>query len=351
MTSVFLASANLELRTNARPDEHWRQVIESSDDALLAHAPEWFTVIRSAYGHDPLYVSAEGDSGQRAILPAFIIRRPVAGSIVTSMPFLDSGGPCGDVTLGSRLVARLIAHARGLGADAVDIRCATRLAIDADVQEHKVNMILRLPSRPDQLWASLSSTVRNQIRKAARSGLTIDCAGPSGLAEFYSVFSTRMRELGSPVHSLNFFEQVFTAFTSRAQLMLARKNDVVVGGLIALSFRDMVVVPWASCLKEHFALCPNMLLYWEAIRAASAAGFTRFDFGRSTRDCGTYKFKRQWGAQEHPLFWYTVPLRRRRATNALSTSNTAGLLGEVWQRLPLALTRQVGPHLRKYLIQ
>ena len=101
----------------------------------------------------------------------------------------------------------------------------------------------------------------------------------------------------------------------------------------------------------HFALCPNMLLYWETIRAAAAAGFTRFDFGRSTRDCGTYKFKRQWGAQEHPLFWYTVPLRHGRASKGSSTTNTAGLLGEVWQRLPLALTRQVGPHLRKYLIQ
>ena len=67
-------------------------------------------------------------------------------------------------------------------------------------------------------------------------------------------------------------------------------------------------MPWAACSKEHFALCPNMLLYWETIRTACADGFARFDFGRSTRQSGTYRFKRQWGAQEEPLFWYRIPI-------------------------------------------
>lgn len=348
---ISKSAAAVEIRVDTRPGEAWRRVIESSDDAALAHAPEWFSVIQSAYGHDPLYLTAEDESGRRAILPSFIVRRPLARAIVTSMPFLDSGGPCGDSELGRRLVEHLIAQARNLGADAVDMRCASRLATDARPLEHKVNMMLRLPSRPDQLWSALASTVRNQIRKAERSGLTVECAGRAALPEFYSIFAARMRELGSPVHGLNFFDAVFSAFASRAQLMLVRKGDAVVGGLIALSCNGTVVVPWASCLKDHFALCPNMLLYWEAMRSASAAGCERFDFGRSTRDCGTYKFKRQWGAEEHPLFWYTVPLRGGRASRISSSGNTAAVLGEVWQRLPLALTRQVGPHLRKYLIQ
>jgi FemAB-related protein (PEP-CTERM system-associated) len=341
----------LDIRVDVRPDVEWREAAQSSSDASLAHAPEWFSIIRSAYGHDPLYLSGEDHTGRRAVLPAFVIRRPFAGSIVTSMPFLDSGGPCGDAHLGRSLVDRLIAEAGHLGADAVDIRCAHRLAIDVEPLEHKVNMILPLPQQPDQLWSGLASTVRNQIRKAERSGLTIECARWGALPDFYSIFATRMRELGSPVHGRTFFEGVLDAFGSRAQLMLVRKGDIAVGGLIALSYQDTVVVPWASCLKEYFALCPNMLLYWETIRSACAAGFRRFDFGRSTRDCGTYKFKRQWGAGEQPLFWYTVPLRHRRARTLPLSKNSAGLLGEVWQRLPLALTRQVGPHLRKYLIQ
>jgi FemAB-related protein (PEP-CTERM system-associated) len=341
----------IDIRTDVRPDAAWREIAASSCDASLAHAPEWFSVIQSAYGHDPLYLSGVDEIGRRAVLPAFLVRRPLAGTVVTSMPFLDSGGACGDARLASALVDRLIAESGRLGADAVDIRSAQRLTIDVEPLEHKVNMILPLPERPDQLWPALSSTVRNQIRKAERSGLAVVNAGRAALPEFYSIFVTRMRELGSPVHGLNLFDAVFDAFGSRAQLMLVRKGETPVGGLIALSVNSTVFVPWASCLKEHFALCPNMLLYWETIRSACAAGFRRFDFGRSTRDCGTYKFKRQWGATEQPLFWYTVPVGHRRTRALPVSANSAGLLGEVWQRLPLALTRQVGPHLRKYLIQ
>jgi serine/alanine adding enzyme len=329
----------------------WREVVESSCDASLAHAPEWCSVIPSAYGHDPLYLSGEDEAGRRAVLPAFIVRRPVAGRIVTSMPFLDSGGPCGDARIGSALVDRLIAEAGRLRADAVDIRCAQRLPIDVDPLEHKVNMVLPLADAPDQLWSALSSTVRNQIRKAERSGLTVTRAGRNALPAFYSIFAVRMRELGSPVHGLKLFEAMLDAFGSRGQLMVVRKGDAAVGGLIALSFKDTVFVPWASCLKEYFTLCPNMLLYWETIRSACVAGYRRFDFGRSTRGGGTYKFKQQWGAKDQPLFWYTVSRRQRRVSTIPESRNTPGLLGELWQRLPLALTRQVGPHLRKYLIQ
>ena len=107
-----------------------------------------------------------------------------------------------------------------------------------------------------------------------------------------------MRDLGSPVHAREFFRATLEAFGDRARVALVRKGQTPIGGLVALAFKDVLAVPWASCAKEHFALCPNMLLYWETIRAGCMDGFRRFDFGRSTRGSGTYRFKRQWGAQE-----------------------------------------------------
>ena len=71
----------------------WRRVVDEVSQSNLAHSPEWFTVIRNAYGHDPLYLSADDDEGHLGLLPAFIVRRPFFGTVVTSMPFLDGGGP------------------------------------------------------------------------------------------------------------------------------------------------------------------------------------------------------------------------------------------------------------------
>jgi CelD/BcsL family acetyltransferase involved in cellulose biosynthesis len=120
---------------------------------------------------------------------------------------------------------------------------------------------------------------------------------------------------------------------------------------VALAFKDTVAAPWVSCLKEYFPLRPNMLLYWETIGRACLEGFRRFDFGRSSRDSGTYRFKRRWSAQEEPLFWYTIPVTRRHRPPLSRTSKGAALLVRVWQHLPLSLTRRLGPPIRQYLTQ
>lgn len=334
------------------PAGAWERIVHEVSHSHLAHAPEWFTVIRDAYGHEPLYLGAEDGEGHSGVLPAFVVRRPVFGTIVTSMPFLDAGGPCSSSpALAHVLVEQLLAEAKRVGARVVELRCTERFALAAQPMEHKVNLILPLTADSGALWRHLDGSIRSQIRKAERSGLSVELGGAEKLTEFYDIFAVRMRDLGSPVHALGFIRAVFGSFGDRARIALIRKGGTSVGGLIALAFRDTLAVPWASCLKEYFSLCPNMLLYWETLRAACAEGFRRFDFGRSSRHSGTYRFKRQWGAREEPLFWYTIPTSPRSSPPVSSASTGAALLAKVWQRLPVSVTRQLGPPIRKYLTQ
>lgn len=332
----------------------WQRVVTESDGSGLAHSPEWFSLIQRAYGHSPLYLTTDDGNGGSGVLPAFVVRRPFFGAVVTSMPFLDSGGPCSRSAATRRmLVEHLIAEARRIGASFVELRCSEPVDIPVRPAEHKVNMTLPLPADPDHLWRQFDKQVRNQVRKAERSGLSIERGGADKLRAFYDAFVVRMRELGSPPHAPEFLAAVLDAFGSRARIMLVQKGQATVGGLLSLAFKDRVVVPWATCLKEHFALCPNMLLYWEALRAACAEGFRSFEFGRSTRDSGTYRFKRQWGAREEPLFWYSIPVASPSVAAATAPGNRlrAPLLTKTWQHLPLAVTRHLGPHIRRYLTQ
>ena len=331
----------------------WKRALaDGRSHATSAHSPEWFEVIRGAYRHDPLYLSAQDEEGHTAVLPAFIVRRPIGGTVVTSMPFLDAGGPCGGSTsLAALLVSRLVEEAGRIGARSVELRCAAPLEIAATPAEHKVNMTLTLPSDADVLWRRLDKSVRNQVRKAERAGLSIDVGGIEKLSDFYDVFVARMRDLGSPVHARRFLGAVLNGFGNRARIVLVRKDQETVGGLIAIRFNDRLAVPWAACLQQYFALCPNMLLYWDTLRSACGEGIRQFDFGRSTRDSGTYRFKRQWGAEEEPLFWYTIPLRQRAGSATGGAGRRAALAVKAWQRLPLSVTRRLGPHIRRYLTQ
>jgi FemAB-related protein (PEP-CTERM system-associated) len=337
------------IRTVTEAADAWRHTVNDLHGSSLAHAPEWLDVIRRGYGHEPLYLTEDDEPG---VLPAFVVRRPVFGTIVTSMPFLDGGGPCSASPAVTRgLVDRLIAEAGRIGAVAVELRCSARLAIAAQPLDHKVNLAMPLPEDSDQLWRRLESRMRNHIRKAEKSGLTVVAGGVEHLPAFDEVFAARMRELGSPPHAPRFLRAVVGAFGDRARVLLVRKDRLPIGGLVALRFKDTVTIPWASCLTEYRALAPNTLLYWEAIRSACAQGARRFDFGRSSRGSGTYRFKLQWGAEESPLFWYTLPVSRRPVSSASSRGRAAACATEIWRRLPLAVTRRVGPHIRKYLIQ
>ena len=218
--------------------------------------------------------------------------------------------------------------------------------------EHKVNLVLPLAVGRRHACGD-GSTAASATRSGRRNdaGLSIDVGGREQLDAFYGVFAARMRELGSPGARAPFFAAIFDAFGELARASSScSKGETPIGGLMALAV-ETPRVPWAACASEIRALCPNMLLYWETLRAACADGFRRFDFGRSTRDSGTYRFKRQWGAEEEPLFWYTIPIGRRVSLPTGKGGRTATRLVGLWRHLPLSFTQRVGPHVRKYLVQ
>ena len=92
-----------------------------------------------------------------------------------------------------------------------------------------------------------------------------------------------------------------------------------------------------------------MLLYWEVLSFAIAQKYQFFDFGRSSKDHNTYRFKRQWGAKPVQHQWYYW-LQEGQAMPALKPDNPKFKLAiNVWQQLPVFLTRIVGPFIVKDL--
>ena len=71
-------------------------------------------------------------------------------------------------------------------------------------------------------------------------------------------------------------------------------------------------------------------------------GYQYFDFGRSTQDAGTFKFKRQWGAEPYSHYWYY--LLPPGAMPGLNPDNPKyKLVIAIWKKLPVWLTKIIGP--------
>ncbi|MGD9950718.1 MAG: FemAB family XrtA/PEP-CTERM system-associated protein [Desulfobulbus sp.] len=341
----------------------WDHYILKHEEASPYHLYAWKEAVERAYAFKPYSLMALDQGKIIGVLPLIFMTYPLGGGTLVALPYCDVGGPLAD---NAPTAQSLLEHAINLGAHlqakSLDIR---GFSLQADQQasdyyiekkQEKVRMLFHLPDTVEELWQGFRSKLRSQINKARKNGLTF-CFSEN-LAEFYSIFASNMHDLGSPVHSYNWFQAIFAHYGKRARLGLVFKGDRAVGGGIVLNTDRVISIPWASTLRVYNHLSPNMLLYWSLLEDAVNRGFSTFDFGRSTSGEGTYRFKSQWGAQPVELNWYVVNFSKGQSDKVMSQrpSNIANrgitkrmVAAKLWRLLPAWFVNRTGPILRKYV--
>lgn len=327
-------------------EAEWDQYVASHLHASGYHVWRWRRVFERAFGHETIYLAARAHGRIVGILPLVIFRSRLFGRFAVSLPFVNYGGVCAhDADVAERLVERAASMAVEQGLAHVELRHQTRQLPALPVRQHKVGMYLALDRDASRAWDRLDRKVRNQVRKAEKSGLTARWGGRELLDRFYAVFAQNMRDLGTPVYSPRFFAEVIDTFPDSSRVCLVDHGDTTVAGAITLSHRHALEVPWASSLREFRNQCPNNLLYWRIIEHAIETRQTTLDFGRSTPNEGTYHFKEQWGAEPRPLHW-EYALSGDAGLPDLSPANPRYRAAiALWTRLPLTVTNWLGPHL------
>lgn len=332
--------------TSDASEIEWDRFVGSDPNASGYHVWRWRRVFETAFGHETCYLAAREHGRVVGVLPMVIFTSRLFGRFAVSLPFVNYGGVCArDASVAACLVQNAAAIATSRGLSHVELRHRARLCPTLAVREHKVGMYLTLAQDPGRAWDGLDKKVRNQVRKAEKSGLTARWGGAELLDRFYGVFARNMRDLGTPVYSPRFFAEVLAAFPEQARVCLVDHGETTVAGAISLSHRGVLEVPWASSLREYRSHCPNNLLYWRIIEHAIESRHVTLDFGRSTPHEGTYHFKQQWGAEPRPLHW-EYALSGDAALPDLSPANPRYRTAiAIWTRLPLTLTNWMGPHI------
>jgi len=220
--------------------------------------------------------------------------------------------------------------------------------VNFSVKTSKVRMVLALPDTTDALFNSFPAKLRSQIRKPQKEGCTSRNGGIELLDDFYDVFVHNMRDLGSPVHTKELIRRMILNAPQCSQLFVIYHNNTPAACSLVSGLNGTLVNPWASFKRSYQKIAPNMMLYWEMLSYAVNHGYKSFDFGRSTPGEGTFRFKEQWGAQPEQLFWYTTQSNGASESEE-SESDKKEMFIKVWQKLPLAATRFIGPRLRRHI--
>jgi FemAB-related protein (PEP-CTERM system-associated) len=325
----------------------WNSYVASHPDCTNYHQYGWRGVIEKSFGHRTYYVVArDGHSNVIGVLPLVHMKSALFGNFLVSLPCLNYGGLlCEDADIEARLVDACGSIMAATGAGHLELRHLCDHPVVSVTKRHKVTMLLHLRKDEQEQWKAFDPKVRNQVRKAEKSGLNATIGGAELLDGFYDVFSRNMRDLGTPVYGKIFFRNVLEAFPDTTRIISVVFEGKTVASGILTWFRDCLEVPWASSIADFKEKCPNNLLYWEAIRFAIGAGAAVFDFGRSTPDEGTYRFKKQWGAQPAQLYWQYLVGNGGEVPELNPHNPKYRMAIGVWRRLPVKLTRILGPHI------
>lgn len=297
------------------------------------------------FGHECLYLEARDGKGElRGVLPLVRVKSVLFGHFVVSMPFVNYGGPLGDRDAVSALATAATTEAKASGATLMELRSRVPLDLELPVSHRKVTVLLAVPEGgPDALWSILPSKLRSQVRRPQKEGVTVRF-GPDEVLPFYTVFARHMRDLGTPVQSRRLFEAIAETFPDDAWYGCAYLGSTPIAAGAGFRWGDEFEMTWASALREHNRIAPNMLLYWAFMERCARHGVRVFNFGRCTPGSGTHRFKRQWGGDDRPLWWYQWARGRRAATP--SPDDGAYAWGpRVWQRLPVGVANALGPRI------
>ncbi len=326
------------------------------------HDPGWLHVLHESMGHRPIALTVAADNASKELvgyLPLALVRSRLFGRFLVSLPYLNRAGIVAlDDAVAEALVERAVELADEHDVDYLELRHQTAVEHAALPvrRDEKVRMVLDLPESSEAVMGMHKSKLRSQVKKANEHGLSLKWGGRDLLDDFYGVFAVNMRDLGTPVYPKALFGSILDTFPADAdgspvaplaELCVVYQGEQAIAGALLLhdpAGEGVTQVPSASTLRDFNHTNANMWMYHYLLERAAERGSRKFDYGRSSVDSGTYRFKKQWGSAEYPTVWqYHVrrgDVSRMRPDNAKNQRRIA-----LWKRLPVWVTRLVGPRI------
>ncbi|QJR81966.1 FemAB family PEP-CTERM system-associated protein [Alteromonas pelagimontana] len=326
----------------------WAFVDASANDSLYHSRAIWQFYGTQPYTHRELIVAVNRAGEIVGGLPFVTLATPVFGKFTVSQPFFNYGGPL----TGYRDVFEALLQACKKKAQSgddkyVEIRTTVKTPLPASLK--KVSMLRQLPTSSEKLDEELGAKVRAQVKKAEENQPTFKVGGSELLKDFYAVFARNMRDLGTPVNGIDFFEALCNELRHNIHIAMVYIDGKPVGTGFLTTHRNMMEIPWASTVRDVNKMNINMWMYDNILKFAITQKVEWFDFGRSTKDAGTYRFKKQWGARPFQHYWYSFA-QEEESESSLNPDNPKFKLAiNVWQRLPVWLTKRIGPFLSRQL--
>ena len=326
----------------------WDAFIDQHPDGTFFHLSGWQQVLHHTLQHPTYYLMARENGLLVGVLPLAWVKSRLFGNTLVSTPFCVYGGAVGEPAVRRALEQHAVELGHLLGVDHVELRY--RDAQDNDWITRSQHATFGMPLADDDaaILAGIKKNQRALIRKGLQSEMT--CHIEQDNTDFYAIYSESLRNLGTPVFSKQLIDALQQAFPAQSDILTIRQHAEAVSSVFNFYYKNQVLPYYGGGKPVARELKSNDLMYYQLMchaRQQRACNF--FDFGRSKLDSGAFSYKKHWGMQDHLLHYQFKLIKAEQLANLSPNNPKYQLFIKLWQKLPLAVSRWLGPKLAHYL--
>ena len=326
----------------------WDAFVESCPQGTFFHLSGWKQVIEKALGHPTHYLYVDSEDGIQGVLPLGHVKSWLFGNALISTPFCVYGGIAAATVEAEQALRTEAEHlAQRLGVDYLELRHRDSTTSTPPAKDLYVTFRKTIASDAEENFKSIPRKQRAMVRKGIQAGLTSVIEEP--VDRFYAMYSTSVRNLGTPVLPRKWFEALKDQFRRKCEILTVTLDGRPLSSVMSFYFRDEVLPYYGGGTAQGRTVKANDFMYWEVMRRAAEKGAHTFDYGRSKRGTGSFSFKKNWGFTPEPLY-YEYHLVRAEAVPDINPLNPKyRLFINLWKKTPLPVSRMLGPMLSRYL--
>lgn len=312
--------------------------------AHVFHDWRWRDLLSGTFGFEMHYLVAEDRHGIAGVLPLAVVDSLLFGRSIVSLPFCSWAGPLARTPTAEKALVEAavrLAHSRDIG----DIRIRSVRPILPTWRREETYVTFRKPISSDHVenLAAVPRKQRAMIRKGIANKLR---AGEGNVCGFYDLYTDMVHRLGTPPVPADYFRRVRHAFGDACEIRMVTTSDgTPVSAVLSLYWRDEVFPFYAGDRPGARRLAAADFKYWDLMSRAADLGYTAFNFGRSKRGSGSYRFKQHWGFQPQPLHYLSFPEGAGRFGDLNPTNPRFDLAIRMWRRSPRWFVNWLGPRI------
>lgn len=291
------------------PLEHWDQVLQAFPDRTLFQSASWLRFLLHAQGGELVQaVLRDGDTE----LGYFV------GIMVSKFGLRILGSPLPGWTTSYMGFVLQPDVSRRAALDALrhfafqDLKCVHLELMDRRIEANALGprfglrtyngFEIDLSGSEENLLSNMASACRRNLKKAARSGVSIEEAhDPEFATDYYAQLKDVFAKQGlSPTYGVDRVATLVDHLHATGNLLLLRavdsKRRCIATGIFP-AMHDRAYFWGGASWREHQHLRPNELLFWYAMRYWQTRGIRYLDLG------GSGDYKRKYGGQEISVPW------------------------------------------------